>query len=360
MGAQIAAHFANAGCPGAAARRDGRGRGAGPPARPNPQTRSVLHAGHLEARHHGRLRRGLPAAWRRRLDPRSGRRAARRQARPARRRSTRRGARVRSSARTPPGFRSPRSPRIAATTSGSTGSAPTSSTRRATCACSRSFRLPTPTRRSSSTVAWFADHRLGKGVVIAKDSPNFIGNHLALLRRHRDPREGGGRRVHDRGGRRDHRPGARAAEERDVPHARPRRPRHPRPRRPQPARAADRREGARGVRAAAVRRADARARPHRREGRPGLLQAGEGGCRRVRDPDARSGDARVPAPAAARSCPLSKRPNRSADVARADQDAVQRQGPGRPVPAPDAGAAARLRGTGHARRSPTPRTTSTG
>jgi 3-hydroxyacyl-CoA dehydrogenase len=30
------------------------------------------------------------------------------------------------------------------------------------------------------TVVRFADHRLGKGVVIARDSPNFIGNHLAL------------------------------------------------------------------------------------------------------------------------------------------------------------------------------------
>ena len=29
-------------------------------------------------------------------------------------------------------------------------------------------------------VTQFADHRLGKGVVIAKDTPNFIGNHLAL------------------------------------------------------------------------------------------------------------------------------------------------------------------------------------
>jgi 3-hydroxyacyl-CoA dehydrogenase len=29
-------------------------------------------------------------------------------------------------------------------------------------------------------VAQFADHRLGKGVVVAKDSPNFIGNHIAL------------------------------------------------------------------------------------------------------------------------------------------------------------------------------------
>jgi 3-hydroxyacyl-CoA dehydrogenase len=30
------------------------------------------------------------------------------------------------------------------------------------------------------TVTRFTDHRLGKGVVVAKDSPNFIGNHLAL------------------------------------------------------------------------------------------------------------------------------------------------------------------------------------
>ena len=29
-------------------------------------------------------------------------------------------------------------------------------------------------------VSQFCDHRLGKGVVVAKDSPNFIGNHLAL------------------------------------------------------------------------------------------------------------------------------------------------------------------------------------
>ena len=29
-------------------------------------------------------------------------------------------------------------------------------------------------------VAHFCDHRLGKGVVLAKDTPNFIGNHLAL------------------------------------------------------------------------------------------------------------------------------------------------------------------------------------
>ena len=29
-------------------------------------------------------------------------------------------------------------------------------------------------------VKWFADHRLGKGVVVAKDSPNFIANHIGL------------------------------------------------------------------------------------------------------------------------------------------------------------------------------------
>ena len=32
----------------------------------------------------------------------------------------------------------------------------------------------------TTRVAHFADHRLGKGVVTAKDRPNFIGNHLAL------------------------------------------------------------------------------------------------------------------------------------------------------------------------------------
>ena len=42
--------------------------------------------------------------------------------------------------------------------------------------------IPTPeTRREVvETVSHFADHRLGKGVVIAKDSPNFIGNHIGL------------------------------------------------------------------------------------------------------------------------------------------------------------------------------------
>ena len=41
-----------------------------------------------------------------------------------------------------------------------------------------------PTAETSKAVvegvSHFADHRLGKGVVVAKDSPNFIGNHIAL------------------------------------------------------------------------------------------------------------------------------------------------------------------------------------
>ena len=42
--------------------------------------------------------------------------------------------------------------------------------------------IPTPETRGEvvETVSRFADRRLGKGVVIAKDSPNFIGNHIGL------------------------------------------------------------------------------------------------------------------------------------------------------------------------------------
>jgi hypothetical protein len=79
----------------------------------------------------------------------------------------------------------------------------------------------------------FADHHLGKGVVIAKDSPNFIGNHIALygmlqiLRRWRpaSTRSKRSTRSPDRHS---------GAEERDLPHPRSRRPRHPRPRHREP------------------------------------------------------------------------------------------------------------------------------
>src|SRR5262245_32179485 len=43
--------------------------------------------------------------------------------------------------------------------------------------------IPTPDSDPSviQTVSWFADHRLGKGVVVAKDTPNFIANHIGLF-----------------------------------------------------------------------------------------------------------------------------------------------------------------------------------
>src|SRR5688572_13453145 len=42
--------------------------------------------------------------------------------------------------------------------------------------------IPTPETGPAvvEAVTHFADHRLGKGVVLAKDSPNFIGNHIGL------------------------------------------------------------------------------------------------------------------------------------------------------------------------------------
>jgi 3-hydroxyacyl-CoA dehydrogenase len=43
--------------------------------------------------------------------------------------------------------------------------------------------IPTPDTDPSivEAVTWFADHRLGKGTVVAKDTPNFIANHLGLF-----------------------------------------------------------------------------------------------------------------------------------------------------------------------------------
>jgi 3-hydroxyacyl-CoA dehydrogenase len=42
--------------------------------------------------------------------------------------------------------------------------------------------IPTPDTDPAvvEAIRHFADHRLGKGVVVAKDTPNFIGNHIAL------------------------------------------------------------------------------------------------------------------------------------------------------------------------------------
>jgi 3-hydroxyacyl-CoA dehydrogenase len=73
-------------------------------------------------------------------------------------------------------------------------------------------------------VAAFADLHLGKGVVVAKDSPNFIGNHLALFDVVRAGARGGGHLL-DRRDRRDDRRRW-PAEERHLPDARSRRHRH--------------------------------------------------------------------------------------------------------------------------------------
>ncbi len=42
--------------------------------------------------------------------------------------------------------------------------------------------IPTPDTDPAvvQRVSWFANHRLGKGVVVAKDTPNFIANHIGL------------------------------------------------------------------------------------------------------------------------------------------------------------------------------------
>ena len=102
--------------------------------------------------------------------------------------------------------------------------------------------IPTPDTDPAvlAGVSGFADRHLGKGVVVAKDSPNFIGNHLALYDVVARTRPRGGWRLLDRGDRRDHGPADRPAEKRHLPHARPRRHRHPGARRAQPRGAARR------------------------------------------------------------------------------------------------------------------------
>jgi 3-hydroxyacyl-CoA dehydrogenase len=43
--------------------------------------------------------------------------------------------------------------------------------------------IPTPDTDPAivERVSWFADHRLGKGVVVARDTPNFIANHIGMF-----------------------------------------------------------------------------------------------------------------------------------------------------------------------------------
>ena len=145
MGAQIAAHFANAGVPAllldvtadCRPRRPQEGAGA--------QTGAVLHARRRNAGDHRQPGNRPVEAGRGRLDRRGRRRADRRSSASCSNESTRSGARAASSLRTRREFRSRRSPKAAATTSAAIGSARISSTRRDISGSSRSFRPRPPT-----------------------------------------------------------------------------------------------------------------------------------------------------------------------------------------------------------------------
>ena len=65
--------------------------------------------------------------------------------------------------------------------SAATGSAPTSSTPRATCACSKSFQRPRPIADDLAVITHFCDQRLGKAVVPSRDTPNFIANRIGTF-----------------------------------------------------------------------------------------------------------------------------------------------------------------------------------
>ncbi len=123
-----------------------------------------------------------------------------------------------------------------------------------------------------AAVTHVGDHLLGKGVVVAKDTPNFIGNHIALYGVACMLRGARQRQVHDRGDRRDHRAGHRATGVRDVPDDGHRRRGRAGARDAEPERTPGGRRRSRRLRRARVRRSDDRARPAGREDGQGFLQ----------------------------------------------------------------------------------------
>ena len=202
--------------------------------------------------------------------------------------------------------------------------------------------IPTPDTDASviEAVRWFADHRLGKGVVVAKDTPNFIANHIALygVMRMIDVLAEGSYSVEEIDaitGPALGRPKSATFRTMDIAGLdvlalvvrnllRP---------------VAGRR--ARGLCGAAASGATDREGLGWREGRAGLLQAGQERCRRIGDPRARPGDLRVSARAAGEAWrPRGGQVDRRRAGARAD--ALQRPRPGRRVPATNPGPDARL------------------
>ena len=134
----------------------------------------------------------------------------------------------------------------------------------------------------------FCDHKLGKGVVVAKDTPNFIGNRIgtfSMLNAIRLMNELG----HDvRGSGRLHGARARLAEVGDVSPGGYRRHRRAAARDPQYLRKYSERRIARTLPRAAAARGDGAARLARRQDGQRLLQAREKIRRRIRNPHARS------------------------------------------------------------------------
>ena len=189
-----------------------------------------------------------------------------------------------------------------------------------------------------AAMAAFGDRVLGKGVVVAKDTPNFIGNHLALhgvaavLRAVESGRYSIDE-VDAITGRAIGRPGLG-----DVPDHRHRRARHP------GARAAQPRGSAAGRRAIALvphpgpARAARRRRRRRREGRARLLRAPEGRRRRPRRSSPSTPRRATTCRSASRTFPTIDAGRSHRRHRRAGADAVHGNRPRRPVPARDAGA----------------------
>ena len=105
----------------------------------------------------------------------------------------------RSSAPTHRGCPSPAWPRDEAPISAGIGSARIFSTRRDICRCSRSFPRATPIRQCRCGHVNSPNAGLGKNVVVARDTPGFIANHVAMHGLVRIFDALGSRKLHRRG-----------------------------------------------------------------------------------------------------------------------------------------------------------------